>query len=85
MGRAFRSDLVESAQIAPEIATLEQRVDILEPETVNCPVDGCNVQYEMYNYMFSDREANLNVLRYGLRIHHPEHPAKFVLNEPRTT
>lgn len=82
MGRAFRSDLTGTAQIAAEIAALEQRDDILEPETVNCPVEGCNVQYAVYNYMFSDHESNLSSLMYGLRIHHPQHPGKFVLNEP---
>ena len=83
MGRAFRADVLETPQIANEIAALEAREDIRPSETVNCPIDGCTVQYLVYNYMFSDIEGNLRTLMYGLRIHHPDHQQqKFVLNEP---
>ena len=83
MGRAFKSDVLAAPPIAEEIAVLEQRADILDPETVNCPVEGCAAQYVMYNYMFSDRESNLKCLLYGLRIAHPQHHPRYVLNEPR--
>jgi len=83
MGKAFRSDSVGSPQIAAEIAALEQREDALDPETVRCPVGECAVTYAMYNYLFSDREANLQSLLYGLKITHPNHPVRAVLNEPR--
>jgi hypothetical protein len=59
------------------------RDDALEPETVRCPVGECPVTYAVYNYLFSDREANLASLMYGLKIHHPNHPVRAVLNEPR--
>ena len=84
MGRAFRADVLEAPQIAQEIGALEHRIDIVPPETINCPVQGCAVQYVLYNYLFSDRARNLETLFYGLRIHHPNHPAHFILNEPRT-
>ncbi len=84
MGRAFKSDVHAAPQIAEEIVALRQHVDILEPETVNCPVEGCRVTYQMYNYMFSDANANRETLLYGLRIHHPDHnQPSFILNEPR--
>lgn len=84
MGRAFKSDVLQAEAIAQEINALEQRADIMPHQIINCPVEGCNVTYQMYNYMFSDREANLSCLLYGLRVHHPHHPARFVLNEPRS-
>ena len=85
MGRAFKSDMLEIAPIAGEIAALGQRADIMAAETVTCPIDGCHVTYHMYNYLFSDARANRDALLYGLRIHHPNHEhARFVLNEPRT-
>lgn len=83
MSKAFRSDSVGSPAIAAEITALEQRDDALEPETVRCPVGECPVTYAMYNYLFSDREANLQSLMYGLKISHPNHPVRAVLNEPR--
>jgi hypothetical protein len=83
MGKAFRSDSVGSPEIAAEITALEQREDALRPETVRCPVEECAVTYSMYNYLLSDREANLESLLYGLRIEHPNHPMRVVLNEPR--
>ena len=83
MGKAFRSDSIGSPQIAAEIAALEQREDALAPETVRCPVGECGVTYAMYNYLFSDRDANLESLLYGLKIIHPNHPVRAVLNEPR--
>jgi hypothetical protein len=83
LGKAFRSDSIGSAEIAAEIAAIEQRDDALEPETVRCPVGECPVTYAVYNYLFSDREANLASLMYGLKIHHPNHPVRAVLNEPR--
>jgi hypothetical protein len=83
MGRAFKADMLGIAPIAGEIATLGQRVDIMPAETVTCPVEGCRVTYQMYNYLFSDALANRESLLYGLRIHHPNHEhARFVLNEP---
>jgi hypothetical protein len=82
MGRAFRSDAANGV-LAPAIAELTQhRRDLVEPEYVTCPVEGCDVRYVVYNYVFSDRRSNLEALQYGLRIHHPEHPAAFRLNEP---
>ena len=85
MGRAFRSDSLGTPEIAAQITAIEQRDDALEPETIPCPVAGCAVTYSMYNYLFSDREANLESLWYGLRIRHPNHPAYFVLNEPHAS
>jgi hypothetical protein len=83
MGRAFNSDILDTAPIAEEIAVLRRRVDILEPETVACPIEGCRATYQMYNFMFSDAAANRETLLYGLRIHHPNHEhARFLLNEP---
>jgi hypothetical protein len=81
MGKAFRSDAAAGV-LAAGIAELVQRADTRAPERVKCPVDGCNVQYTVYNYIFSDVERNLETLLYGLRIHHPEHPHMFTLNEP---
>lgn len=85
MGKAYRTDAVEAPPLAAEIETLLRRDDILPPEAINCPANGCNVTYQLYNYMFSDRRANRETLLYGLRVHHPHHPARFVLNEPRAT
>jgi hypothetical protein len=82
MGRAFKSDVLEAPQIAEEITALRRRVDIMDPQEVTCPVEGCRITYQLYNYMFSDRRTNHESLLYGLRIHHPHHPARFVLNEP---
>jgi hypothetical protein len=84
MGRAFKSDVLEAPQIAEEIVALRQRADILEPETVNCPIEGCRATFQMYNYIFSDADANREALLYGLRIHHPHHnQPSFILNELR--
>ena len=82
MGKAFRADALTTAPIANEIAALNNRVDIVAPTSVHCPITGCAVQYVLYNYAFSDVEENLASLMYGLRIHHPNHPLRFVLNEP---
>ena len=81
MGKAFRSDSVGLPDIAAEIARLRERADALPADTIKCPIEGCEVRYSMYNYLFSDRDANLNCLLYGLKIHHPTHPVRFVLNE----
>jgi hypothetical protein len=81
MGKAFRSDAAAGV-LAPGVAQLRRRNDLLEPEQVTCPVDGCKVQYIVYNYIFSDRDRNVETLLYGLRIHHPDHPHLFTLNEP---
>lgn len=83
MGKAFRSDSVGTSAIAAEITAIEQPDDALDPETVRCPVGECAVTYAMYNYPFSDRESNLQSLLYGLKINHPNHPVRAVLNEPR--
>ncbi len=82
MGKAFRSDSVGVQAIAAEITALEGRIDALPAEIVQCPIEGCLVQYSVYNYLFSDRQANIDCLLYGLKIHHPNHPVRFVLNEP---
>ena len=82
MGKAFRSDSLGSPGIAAEIAAIEQRVDVLEPETVRCPADGCTVAYSMYNYLLSDRDGNRDLLLDRLRREHPNHTVVFVfLNE----
>lgn len=82
MGKAYRTDVIKTAPIAAEIHQLMETVRTMPPETIHCPCKGCKVTYQIYNYPFSDRKANLRALLHGLRSNHPHHPTFFLLNEP---
>lgn len=81
MGKAYK--FVRPQPLQNEIDELVVRDDVLEGQRVRCPVEGCPVEYVLYNYLFSDCDSNLEVLLYGLRIEHPNHnPIRYRINEP---
>jgi hypothetical protein len=83
MARAYRTPV--NARYFPEIEELEQREDYVGSVLVRCPVEGCSVEYQFYNFLFSDAEENENALLYTLHAHHPEHTqGKIVVNEPNS-
>jgi hypothetical protein len=81
MARAYRSPV--NAGFFPEIEDLEQREDYVAPIMVRCPVRGCSVEYQLYNFLLSDTVENEKALLNGLQTYHPEHRQdKIVVNEP---
>jgi hypothetical protein len=47
MAKAYRTDVVSKKKFQEEI---EQRRNALKPESVPCPLPGCDCTYEMYGY-----------------------------------
>ena len=79
MGRAYRTDVIESEQLAEAISETEAREDVLPSEEVLCPVLGCATSYVLYNYASSDTMRNRAELQQVLTRDHPTHPEQLVI------
>jgi hypothetical protein len=70
MAKAYRSDIVRQKRFQDAITQL---VDPLAPQSVVCPVTGCECLYRIYDYVLADAENNQALLEDRLRREHPDH------------
>ena len=82
--QAFRSDVARS-MYKREVAELETRFDMREPQQICCPVKGCDATYDVFERVGGDAPKNLRELRRILKHSHPHHRhiAKITLNGSR--
>ena len=73
MAKAYRTDVIRSEKFQGEIGHLSRAG---KPQTVHCPVAGCDRTYEMYGYTPESREENIATLLERLKREHPGHTSE---------
>ena len=81
MAKAYRIDVLGKKKFQEEI---QQRRNALKPESVPCPLSGCDCTYEMYGYRPASLADYVATLQDRVKREHPDHTSEVLaVNEFR--
>ena len=81
MAKAYRTDVLGLKKFQEEI---QQGRNALRPESVPCPLPGCNCTYEMYGCRPASLADNVVTLQDRVKREHPDHTSEVLaVNEFR--
>jgi hypothetical protein len=81
MAKAYRTDVLGKKKFQEEI---QQRRNALKPESVRCPIPGCDCTYEMYGCRPASLAEYVAILHERVKREHPGHTSEVLaVNEFR--